>query len=427
VITKRPRGTNDILPGETEKWRYMEDLAREICSQYGYQEIRTPVFEHTELFHRGIGETTDIVEKEMYDFKDKGGRGITLRPEGTAPVVRAYLENKLYAEAQPVKLYYLEPMFRYGRPQAGRLRQFHQFGIEVFGSMDPAVDAEVIALAMDYYQRLGLKDLELHINSVGCPQCRSLNRDALLEYLRPYMGSLCDTCVGRLERNPLRIFDCKSEECKKVVAAAPKPFDTLCEKCRQHYLLVLEYLTILNIQYIEDRSLVRGLDYYTNTAFEIMVKDIGAQSSIGGGGRYDSLVEECGGPDIPGIGFGLGLERILLALEGQGEEVKKSQEPKVFVATAGGAPGTGEVKEAIKILALLRQEGFLADKDYLERSLKAQMKYADKKGFKASVIVGGEELSRGHVILRNMKTGVQQELDLEKLLSELRLIVGGSK
>jgi len=427
VITKRPRGTSDILPGEVEKWHYMEETARTICREYGYREIRTPIFEHTELFNRGVGETTDIVEKEMYDFKDKGGRSITLRPEGTAPVVRAYLENKLYTEVQPVKLFYIGPMFRYGRPQTGRLRQFHQFGVEVFGSKDPAVDAEIIALAMDYYKRLGLKDLELHINSVGCPECRPENKERLIKYLKPYVAKLCKTCARRLERNPLRIFDCKSEICREVIVSAPKPLDTLCGECNEHFERVKEYLEILKVPYVVDSSLVRGLDYYTNTAFEIMVKDIGTQNSIGGGGRYDALIKTCGGPDIPGIGFGLGLERTLLALESQEKKIVKDDGQDVFVAVAAADPGARETKEAVKILSLLRQEGFCADKDYLGRSLKAQMKYADKRGFLTAVIVGEEELERGSVVVRNMKTGEQREVQLGDLVSELRSMVRGQK
>ncbi|NLK00976.1 MAG: histidine--tRNA ligase [Clostridia bacterium] len=425
MAINRPRGTSDILPEDMGKWLYLEEKAREVCLQYGYQEIRTPVFEHTELFDRGIGETTDIVEKEMYEFRDKGNRSITLVPEGTAPVVRAYIENKIYAEAQPTKLFYIAPMFRYGRPQAGRLRQFHQFGIEAFGSNDPAIDAEVIALSMDYYKRVGLVDLELHINSVGCPRCRAANKEKLLNYLRPYTDSLCDTCESRLERNPLRIFDCKSETCNEIMIAAPKPFDSLCEECLAHYELVREYLGILNVPYIENRELVRGLDYYTKTAFEIMVQGIGAQSSIGGGGRYDLLVEECGGPDTPGIGFGLGMERILLALDEQGQNIEQVVKPKIFIATANTAADSKETKEAVRILAMLRQEGFLADKDYLGRSLRAQMRFAHRQGFKILVIVAEEELGRGNIVVRDMGSGEQREIGLDAVLSELKAVIGG--
>lgn len=426
MITKRPRGTADILPEEVDFWLFLEETARQICAEYDYRELRTPVFEHTELFHRGVGDTTDIVEKEMYEFEDKGGRSITLRPEGTASVVRAYLENNLSAEAQPIKLFYLGPMFRYGRPQTGRLRQFHQFGIEAFGSQDPAVDAEVISLCMDYYARLGLKDLELRINTVGCPQCRKENRRQLQEYLKSRLSDLCPTCQGRFEKNPLRIFDCKSETCGRLVADAPTPADTLCEECSQHFQKVKEYLDLLEIPYIEDRRLVRGLDYYTKTAFEVVAGGLGAQSSIGGGGRYDALVETCGGPPTPGIGFGLGMERIILSLKAQGVSAPQKENSPVFVAALSGGSSEAEIKKGLEILYLLRRNGFTADKDYLGRSLKAQMKYANKKGFKYAVIVGGEELERGCVSLRNMETGEQQETALENITAELKRWQGGN-
>ena len=426
MITKRPRGTADILPEEVGYWLFLEDTAREICAEYNYREIRTPVFEHTELFHRGVGDTTDIVEKEMYEFQDKGGRSITLRPEGTAPVVRAYLENQLNSEAQPVKLFYIGPMFRYGRPQMGRLRQFHQFGIEVFGTHDPAIDAEVMALCMDYFARLGLCGLQLRINTVGCHVCRPINRAKLQEYLKDYLDDLCDTCKDRYERNPLRIFDCKSESCRKIVSGAPTPADTLCPECSEHFQLVKEYLSMLDIPFVEDRELVRGLDYYTRTAFEVVADGLGAQSSIGGGGRYDALVETCGGPDTPGMGFALGLERIILSLQAHGVEVTQQDKNAVFVATLSGEESPLEVKKAFQIQALLRGRGFSADKDYLGRSLKAQMKYANKKGFRYAVIVGGEELSRGCVILRHMETGEQQEAAIETIITALKSWQGGN-
>lgn len=426
MITKRPRGTADILPEDVDFWLYLEETARQICAEYDYREVRTPVFEHTELFHRGVGDTTDIVEKEMYEFQDKGGRSVTLRPEGTAPVVRAYLENNLNAEPQPVKLFYLGPMFRYGRPQAGRLRQFHQFGIEVFGAQEPEVDAEVISLCMNYYSRLGLRGLELRINSVGCPECRKENRRQLQAYLKPRLEELCPTCVGRFDRNPLRIFDCKNEDCRKLVAGAPTPADTLCAQCSEHFDKVKEYLYLLKIPFIEDHGLVRGLDYYTKTAFEVVVDSLGAQSSIGGGGRYDALVETCGGPPTPGIGFGLGMERIILSLQAQGIKPPQKEKKAVFIATLSGNKDSQENQKALEILYLLRDNGFASDKDYLGRSLKAQMKYANKKNFKYVAIVGGEELSRGCVILRNMESGEQQEASIENIMVSLLKWQGGN-
>ncbi|APC08873.1 histidine--tRNA ligase [Neomoorella thermoacetica] len=416
MLTSRPRGTEDILPEEVGRWYLLENTAREVSRLYGYREIRTPIFEHTELFNRGVGDTSDIVEKEMYTFIDRGDRSLTLRPEGTAPVVRAFVEHSLEARGLPVKLFYLGPMFRYGRPQAGRLRQFHQFGVEAFGSRDPALDAEVIALAMDFYTRLGLKDLELHLNSVGCPACRPAHREKLKAYLRPRLEELCPTCQGRFERNPLRIFDCKSPACQEIVREAPTVTASLCPDCAGHFHRVQEYLKALGIEFILDEHLVRGLDYYTKTAFEIMVKGIGAQSSIGGGGRYDGLVAALGGKQVPGIGFGLGLERVLLALETQGQEPPPEGGVDVLVVTAG----TGVDLAAFRLLAGLRAAGIRADKDYLERSLKGQMKYANRYPARMAVILGEEELARGRVSVRRLDAGSQEEVPLEAVVDYCR-------
>lgn len=421
LLTTRPRGTNDILPGIVEHWRKLEELIHTICREYGYQEIRTPIFEHTELFARGVGETTDIVEKEMYTFLDRGERSITLRPEGTAPTVRAFLENKFYAGPQPTKFYYIGPMFRYGRPQAGRFRQFHQFGVEVFGSSEPSIDAEVIALAMDFYQRLNMQGLELHLNSVGCPHCRSIHREKLKEYLRPKYGELCPTCQSRYERNPLRIFDCKSPNCQELVAEAPTITDCLCQECAQHLQKVEEYLQAVGIEYILDAHLVRGLDYYTKTAFEIMVQGIGAQSSIGGGGRYDGLVAQCGGPVTPGIGFAIGLERVLLTLEQQGLLQAITSPHEVFIATVSPQQDL----EAFRLVQNLRQNGISAEKDYMGRSLKAQLKYAGKLGCSKVVILGEEELQKGLAILKDMASGEQKEVKLSDLSKLLMNCEGG--
>lgn len=421
MLTTRPRGTNDILPGEAGKWQYLEGQIRKICREYGYSEIRTPVFEHTELFLRGVGDTTDIVAKEMYTFQDRGGRSITLRPEGTAPAVRAYLENKLYAGPQPVKLFYTGPMFRYDRPQAGRFRQFHQFGVEVFGSDDPAVDAEVIAMAMDLYGRLGLQELELHVNSVGCPACRPALREKLQDYFRPHLEVMCKNCRERFEKNPLRLLDCKEDRCGEIGARAPHTLDCLCEGCSVHFGAVRKHLELLDIPYILNRRLVRGLDYYTHTAFEIMAPDIGAQSSIGGGGRYNGLVETCGGPPTPGIGYALGLERIVLAMERQGLALPGAAGPDIFVVTAGRDTSD----ESLKLLARLRSAGLAADKDYLGRSLKAQMKHAGKTGARYVLIAGEEELRQAAVLARDMATGAQEPVALTEIVEYLAKKLNG--
>ncbi|MHB1125447.1 MAG: histidine--tRNA ligase [Bacillota bacterium] len=416
MLTTLPRGTKDILPGEVEKWQYLERVIRDMCGEYGYDEIRTPVFEHTELFLRGVGETTDIVEKEMYTFADRGDRSITLRPEGTAPVVRAFLEHNLQGQGLPAKLFYMGPMFRYGRPQAGRLRQFHQFGTEVFGSREPAVDAEVIGLAMSFCHRLGLKDLILHLNSVGCPACRSIHKQKLQAYLHPHLVELCPTCHGRFERNPLRIFDCKSPRCQELVAQAPDILRSLCPECAVHFRKVQTCLDRIEVKYLVYPRLVRGLDYYTNTAFEIEVAGIGAQSSIGGGGRYDGLVAECGGPPLPGIGFGMGLERILLALEAQGVDLPAASAAGVYIA----AIGEGARMETFAMINRLRQEGIRSEMDYMDRSLKAQMKAADRYGARLVVILGDAEIERQVAVVRIMATGEQQEVPLDGLVDFLK-------
>ncbi len=416
MLTTRPRGTADILPGQVEHWQYIEDMAVRVCREYGYREIRTPIFEHTELFVRGVGESTDIVEKEMYTFQDRGERSITLRPEGTASVVRAYLENKLYAGPQPVKAYYIGPMFRYDRPQAGRYRQFHQFGVEVFGAQQPAVDAEVMALAMDFYGRLGLNDLELHINSLGCPTCRIVVREKLQQFFKPVLGELCPNCQSRYARNPLRILDCKSTRCTELALEAPTTVDCLCPECRTHFEQVQQYMLDLGIPYVLDKQLVRGLDYYTHTAFEIMSPDIGAQSSVGGGGRYNGLIEACGGPPTPGIGFALGLERILLTLQKRGKLPNIQAGPVVFLV----AVGDRAVRESFSLLARLRAAGVAADMDYQGRSLKAQMKYAGKLGVRYAVIIGEDELKRGSVMLRDMDAGGQREIPAGEVIGALK-------
>ncbi|MDD2422002.1 MAG: histidine--tRNA ligase [Heliobacteriaceae bacterium] len=409
MLTGAPRGTKDILPDQVWHWQRIEAVIRQICREYGYAEIRTPVFEHREVFHRGVGETTDIVQKETYDFHDRGNRELTLRPEGTAPVVRALLEHKLYAGPLPVKMYYVGPMFRFGRPQMGRQRQFHQFGIEVFGAAGAGADAEVISLAMDFYRRLGLLDLTLLVNSIGCPVCRPAHRQALCDFFGPRATELCEDCRNRLDRNPLRVLDCKQERCQELSRGAPATVDHLCPACAEHFAAVRELLEAAGVAYTVDPGLVRGLDYYTRTAFEIISRDIGAQASVGGGGRYDHLVETLGGPPVPGIGFGLGLERLVLVMENRGLLAVTAEPARdVFVAMAGD--GTGPV--AFGLVQALRARGIVVETDCLARSLKAQMKTADRFQAPVVVIIGEAELARGVVTVRLMQTGEQQEVPL---------------
>ena len=415
MLTAGPKGTNDIMTGEIEKWHHIEGVIRKICGEYGYSEIRTPVFEHTELFQRGVGETTDVVEKEMYTFADKGNRSISLRPEGTACVVRAFVEHKIYAQPQPTKVYYLGPMFRYADVQAGRYRQFHQFGVEVLGSKDPAVDAEVITMAMDFYGRLGLKDLELHINSVGCSECRPVHRQRLYDFLASKVDKMCKLCQSRFSRNPMRILDCKEDVCQELSKGAPTTTECLCAECGSQFEKVKKYLDGVGINYIVDTRLVRGLDYYTNTAFEIMATDIGAQSSIGGGGRYDGLIEEVGGPPTPGIGYALGMERIIATMDRQGLQFQGERRFDVFVSTLGD----NARKEAFKLLHSLRQAGLVAEMDLLGRSLKAQMKFAGKFDTAYTVILGDEELARGTAVVRDMSAGEQREIPLQGITEYL--------
>ncbi|MBS4023659.1 MAG: histidine--tRNA ligase [Dethiobacter sp.] len=415
---KAPRGTRDILPGEVEKWQFLEGKIKRICRLFGYGEIRTPIFEHTELFLRGVGETTDIVSKEMYTFMDRGERSLTLRPECTASVCRAYMEHKMYGDLQPVKVYYVGPMFRYDRPQAGRYRQFHQFGVEVFGTEDPTVDAEVIALSLVFFRELGLSEFELHINSVGCPECRSSYRGKLQEVLKERVGELCHDCAGRYEKNPLRILDCKSESCRELTEGVPLMVDNLCRECGVHFEEVKKALDVLGEAYVVNPRLVRGLDYYTKTAFEIISPVLGAQSSIGGGGRYDNLMSEIGGPDTPGIGFAIGLERVLLAMEAAGAKLPVGNLVDVFVATAG-VPG----EIALKLVMELRAAGVAVEKDYMGRSLKAQFKFADKKGARFLVILGEEEIAAGQATVRYMARGEQENVELKNLVRYLSGLV----
>jgi len=417
MTIQRPKGTQDILPGNVERWHYLENMIHRVCREYGYAEIRPPLFETTELFVRGVGETTDIVNKEMYTFLDKGRNSLTLRPEGTASVCRAYVEDKLYGLVQqPVKLYYLGPMFRHEKPQAGRFRQFHQFGVEVLGADKPVVDAEVIGLVWDLYRRLGLQGLEVHINSVGCPHCRAIHRKRLQEFLHPLLADFCPDCRDRFYRNPLRILDCKNPDCRQLSLGAPTTLDTLCDDCAVHFARLQELLQVAGVVFRVNPRLVRGLDYYRKTAFEIMVEEIGAQSAICGGGRYDGLVEEIGGPPTPGIGFAMGMERVLAALELQGKLPAQKQNSFVMLVTLGDQAE----REGFRILSELRRSGVPATSDLLGRSLKAQLKAADRQGVKFALIMGEDEINRQSAVLRDLSLGEQVDLTLGECVQALR-------
>lgn len=412
-----PRGTQDILPEVSGNWQYIERTVRDICRLYGFKEIRTPVFENTELFLRGIGDTTDIVSKEMYTFTDRGERSLTLRPENTAAVVRSYLEHKLYAESLLTKLFYIGPMFRYDRPQAGRYRQFHQFGVEALGSKGPAIDAEVIILAVQLLQRLGLTELKLYLNSVGCPECRPVYREALQEYLREKTENLCTDCQLRFDRNPMRILDCKNPKCGEESQGAPHIVDCLCEDCSTHFEQLKSLLTIVGIDFTLNPRLVRGLDYYTKTAFEIQYAPLGSQSAVCGGGRYDGLVEECGGQSTPSIGFAIGIERILLALEKQGLLPEVTNQIDVFVAPIGkGVQGI-----AFKLLCDLRRNGITADMDFMNRNIKGQMKQANKYPAHFVAIIGDDEAAEGKVMLKNMQSGIQELVDINEVQNKIQV------
>ena len=420
MLTNAPRGTKDILPGQVDAWLYVEGKIRDICSRYGYKEIRTPMFEHTELFHRGIGEGTDVVDKEMYTFTDKGNRSITLRPENTASAVRAYLQNKLYAEASLVKLFYIGSMFRFDRPQAGRMREFHQFGIEALGEANPAVDAEIILLAIDFLESLGLKDLELRINSVGCPKCRAEYRKKLQEFFGDKLDTLCGDCKKRFDKNPMRILDCKADADKEFMKDAPKITDCLCDECREHFDGLQKHLSSIGVEYQLDSRLVRGLDYYTKTAFEIKYAPLGAQSAVAGGGRYDGLIEEIGGNPTPAVGFAVGLERVLIALEKQGLIPEFDTGTDAFVVALGESTAV----PAFQLLTRLRRAGLRAGMDYAGRSMKAQMKQASKANARFALILGEDELRENSVVCRDMEKSEQVKISsdeiVEKLMSEVK-------
>ena len=405
---KKPRGTLDILPEQTAAWQYIEGVIRRKCLEYGFGEIRFPTFEATELFSRGVGDTTDVVQKEMYTFKDRDDRSLSLRPEGTACVVRSMLENGLYAGAMPLKLYYLTNFFRYEKPQAGRSREFFQFGTELFGSDSPAADATVISLAYSVFKELGLGNVKLHINSVGCKDCRPVYREALVDYLGGYTDKLCPTCLERLNKNPLRVLDCKSPVCSEIASGAPRTTDHLCENCRNHLNELTAILDAAGVPYVIDPGIVRGLDYYTGTVFEFIDERIGAQSTVCGGGRYDGLVSQLGGPQMSGVGFGMGITRLVACLEQEGLLKCVDTAPDIYLAPA-------DKDGYARVFALceeLRSRGIKADTDLCSRSIKAQMKYADKTKARYVAVIGGNELETGTVAVKNMSTGEKTDVCL---------------
>ncbi len=417
-MINKPRGTEDILPIDTPLWRKIEQTAHEVCKTFGFKEIRTPVFEDTSLFQRGVGDTTDVVQKEMYTFEDKGGRSITLRPEGTASLARSFIENSLYANPQPTKLYYLISCYRYEKPQSGRLREFHQFGIECFGGTSDATDAEIITLALTFFDKLGVKDLKLNLNSIGCPVCKKAYNEKLKEYFEEYKDTLCDTCKTRLEKNPMRIIDCKSEICSKIAEKAPKMVDHLCDECSEHFKKTTDYLDTVGIEYTINPDIVRGLDYYTRTVFEITSDALGAQSTVCGGGRYNGLVEELGGKATEGIGFAVGIERLVMIMKAQGLTDDIEDYTDIFVASIGD---TADIA-AQKLVYDLRLKGICAERDLALRSVKAQMKFANKLNAKYSVVLGDDEIANNKALIKNMETGETYEttIDADSIIAVIR-------
>lgn len=414
LITKKIKGTEDVLPKESYRWQFVEDVMRRESQVYGFKEIRTPVFEHTELFQRGVGQTTDVVQKEMYTFDTKGGESVTLRPEGTAGAARAVLEHSLENEGLPIKASYFVSCYRYEKPQAGRLREFHQFGIEEYGTQSPLADAEIICVAQSIFDRLGIKQLRLEINSIGCPVCRAEYHKALKEYFSAYKDELCDTCNSRLEKNPMRILDCKSPICSKIAEGAPKITDYLCDECREHFEQVQKYLDVAGVEYSVNPTIVRGLDYYTKTVFEFVTDFIGAQGTVCGGGRYDGLIEELGGKHLPSLGFAMGIERLLMLMDKQGIEIPKPSSCDLYVATMGD-----KAKEkAFSLIKSVRDCGLIAETDVVGRGLRPQMKYADKIGAKFSLVLGDNEIEQNKAEVKNMMTGEKLTLALDEAFAE---------
>lgn len=414
LITKKIKGTEDVLPKESYKWQFIEKVMREESLAYGFKEMRTPVFEHTELFSRGVGQTTDVVQKEMYTFDTKGGESVTLRPEGTAGAARAVLEHALDNEGLPIKASYFVSCYRYEKPQAGRLREFHQFGLEEYGTQAPIADAELICAAQSIFDRLGITQLRLEINSIGCPECRAKYHEALRNYFAQYTDELCETCLSRLEKNPMRILDCKSPICSKIAENAPKITDYLCEECEQHFASVQKYLDAAGITYTVNPTIVRGLDYYTKTVFEFVTDCIGAQGTVCGGGRYDGLIEELGGKHMPSLGFAMGLERLLMVMESQGIEIPDENTCRLYIATMG----EGAKLKAFELVREVREYGLIAETDIVGRGLRAQMKYADKLKAEFSLVIGDNELEQNTAKLKNMESGEQTEIALDEDFAE---------
>lgn len=419
VITKKIKGTEDVLPKDSYRWQFVEDVMRKESASYGFKEIRTPVFEHTELFARGVGQTTDVVQKEMYTFDTKGGESVTLRPEGTAGAARAVLEHGLVNDSLPIKASYFVSCYRYEKPQAGRLREFHQFGLECYGTQSPVADAELICAAQSIFDRLGIKQLRLEINSIGCPTCRAEYHKALKEYFYGYKDELCETCNSRLEKNPMRILDCKSPVCSKIAQGAPKITDYLCDECKEHFASVQKYLDAAGVEYTVNPTIVRGLDYYTKTVFEFVTDFIGAQGTVCGGGRYDGLIEELGGKHLPSLGFAMGIERLLMLMDKQGIEIPKPSTCDLYVAVMGEKASL----KSFEIIKAVRSCGLIAETDIVGRGLRAQMKYADKIGAKFSMVLGDNEIEQGKAVIKNMSSGEQTEIVLDGTFAEKFMVL----
>ncbi len=411
-----PKGTKDVLPSESYKWHYIEQKLREIAKKFGFHEIRTPVFEHTELFLRGVGDTTDIVNKEMYTFTDKGNRSMTLKPEGTAGVARSYIENALGNNPQPTKMYYITPVFRYEKPQSGRLREHHQFGIELYGSPTPYADAEVIILAKNIFAELGINNVELNINSIGCQKCRAEYSKALKEYFYGKKEELCPTCLERLEKNPLRVLDCKVDRCKEIGQDAPVVLDYLCDECKEHHKKVTTILDSVGVNYTVNPKIVRGLDYYTRTVFEFVSTEIGSQGTVCGGGRYNNLVKELGGGDVPAVGFGMGIERLMMVMENCNAYFGDEENVLIYLAPLG----ENEQTYALKLVTELRNNGISADCDLMGKSLKAQMKFADKMKYKYVCVLGSDEVEKGVVTVKDMFNKSAEEVSIDGLAEYLK-------